>query len=51
MERPFQEIRGIRQWRPSLRLAARERKRRGVRWSMFCRLTFIVKAGNRPRWV
>jgi len=32
MERPSREIGGIRQWRPSLRLDARERKRRGFRW-------------------
>jgi len=34
MERPFQEIRGIRQWRPSLAPYARERKRCWLRWPM-----------------
>ncbi len=48
MERQFQEIGGIRQWRPSLHLDARERQRRGFRWSMLCRLTFIVMARQSP---
>ncbi|PQA75304.1 hypothetical protein C3731_01640 [Brucella oryzae] len=48
MERPFQEVGGIRQWRPSLRLDARERNRRGPCWALRRRLILAVMARTRP---